>query len=311
MSDMDSDSGIDSEIDPFFGSRVHVRGAGSEAVNGIYTMTAKFDSVGKYTRIAPWQDQTREFSVFRCTLRSMQKRWYISIQDQKQPGTDNDIDFYRAPPSEDNPDYPPSSGWAHCGIVNNGVRPAPTLELETVVAKPVVATYKKMLFSEQFNDVTFICPNGEAVPAHKIVLAASSSYFDAAFSGSWKESQSGQLKTTHEVHIIKAMLTSLYTGEFDTKLIQKEPLEFMSVASEYSLETLKTFAESCCIRALGASNLKEIWQAGRLYESDAVKKGCIEYVKNNTMAVLANGAVQHLQTEDPASWQEFSKAIAP
>ena len=106
------------------------------------------------------------------------------------------------------------------------------------------------------------------------------------------------------------MLTSLYTGQVDTRLIREEPLAFMSIASEYDLELLKTFAVPCCIRALDASNLKEIWQAGCLYESDAVKKACVEYAKKNSLAVLANGAVQFLQMEDPASWEEFSKAIA-
>lgn len=73
---------------------------------------------------------------------------------------------------------------------------------------------------------------------------------------------------------------------------------------------LKSFAEPCCVQALNASNVKEIWQAGRLYESDFVKKGCIQFAHTCPLAVLTQGNVQLLQTEDPASWEEFARLMS-
>ncbi len=73
---------------------------------------------------------------------------------------------------------------------------------------------------------------------HKNILAASDPYFDAAFSGPWEETQSGLLKTSHSAHIIKAMLTLMYTGKVNVIIVQEEPLAFVSIAIEYGLNLL-------------------------------------------------------------------------
>ena len=44
-----------------------------------------------------------------------------------------------------------------------------------------------MLFSPKYSDVTFVCPGGIEIPAHRNVLGAKSLYFDTYFSGPWTE----------------------------------------------------------------------------------------------------------------------------
>jgi hypothetical protein len=51
---------------------------------------------------------------------------------------------------------------------------------------------------------------------------------------------------------------------------------------------MKSFAEWYVIRGVDISNLKEIWQVGRLCESDAIMKDCVEYPNHNTLLVLTN-----------------------
>ena len=180
-----------------------------------------------------------------------------------------------------------------------------------VVKPDVVAAYEEILFSEEHSDVKFICPDGQAIPAHKNILAASSPYFKASFSSRWEGKDKEKIKTTFAAHIIKAMLSLLYTGKVDEEAIEKEPVEFIKLSSEYDLKWLKEAkAEPCCIRAMSASNLKDMWQIGRMYESEVIKNACIAYTKRNTMNTLVNSTVQNLRTEDPASWEEFSKAIS-
>lgn len=106
------------------------------------------------------------------------------------------------------------------------------------------------------------------------------------------------------------MLTLLYTGDGDIDIIKEEPLAFMSVASEYDLPWLKTLAEPSCIHSLGEGNLKEFWQASRLYESVLLRDACIKYVQQNPLIVLANSEIINLKFEDPMSWNEFSQAIS-
>lgn len=75
------------------------------------------------------------------------------------------------------------------------------------VLKGVASAYSKLLFSEDFSDITFKCSDGVSVPAHKNILAASSEYFHTAFLGSWAENHAGvpgmgnqSYVQNHEVH---------------------------------------------------------------------------------------------------------------
>lgn len=294
---------------------VRVEGAGTDAVNGIYLKAkGEVEGTANYAHTAQWEYDTVEFSLYR-----LGGHWYISIVPAGSlPGTGADTDFYVATVSANESDHPPEHGWRVCNY-EVGIDPPPTVKLfkqvtlagiDTVsVARPVAASYKEMLLSEKFSDVSFVCPDGETIPSHRNILAASSPYFDAAFGGQWTEAQSGELKTSHPARIVKAMLTLLYTGDIDPNLIQKEPLEFLSISCEYNLDWLKAIAEQYCVRALDPCNLKEQWQAACLYESDVLKTACIEYTKKNSLAVLANGSILHLQTEDEASWEEFQRGL--
>lgn len=133
---------------------------------------------------------------------------------------------------------PPVSEW----MTRDGVDPPPFLKLERAFVpsvsalKPDMINSRKMLLSDQFSDVKFICSDGMAVHAHKCWLAWCSSYFEKSFAGPWKESNSGELKAAHKARVIKGMLSLLYTGQVDTKIIEKEPLEFMNVACEYDVQ---------------------------------------------------------------------------
>lgn len=224
----------------YVGAKINVHGAGLDVVNGIYMMEGQVDGVGSYSRSARWKGDQHSFSIFRgdSDVTNGETFWYITamLVPSEPSGMESSVTLYYVPVSED-PDYPPMYGWAK--VSSEAKHPLPQVEMERVFsgdapasAKPVADTYKEMLFSEQFSDVQIICSNGEAVHAHKCVLAASSPYFKAAFGGQWEETRSGQLKTTHAVHIIKTMLTLLYTGKVNIELVKEEPLQYLSVATE-------------------------------------------------------------------------------
>lgn len=166
-----------------------------------------------------------------------------------------------------------------------------------------------MLFSEEFSDVSIVCEDGVTIPAHKCILAVCSPYFKSVFSGRWKENQTGKLKSTHSSAVIKGVLRMLYTGETCPALIKIRPLAFISVASEYDLEWLKDLAVRACVDSLDEGNLKDVWQAGRLYESVLLKGACIKFADENASSVLKNSSIVKLSTEDTNSWNEFTDAI--
>jgi len=108
-------------------NRYLVRNAGVDEVNGIYTSTFKLGEVPSYVKQAE-RPGDNTFTLFRCTMKSKQKWWFISIADLEKPGTDKDIDYYQHKSTPDQENEPPVFGWstvagAHC----RGIDPPPCL----------------------------------------------------------------------------------------------------------------------------------------------------------------------------------------
>mmetsp|Transcript_19973 Transcript_19973/g.22290 ORF Transcript_19973/g.22290 Transcript_19973/m.22290 type:complete len:878 (+) Transcript_19973:39-2672(+) len=68
----------------------------------------------------------KKLTLFRCTMRSQQKWWFLSEADEEQPGTDRDIDYYQHKSKEHEEMEPPPSGWLTCR--NAGIDPSPKLK---------------------------------------------------------------------------------------------------------------------------------------------------------------------------------------
>jgi hypothetical protein len=82
------------------------------------------------------------------------------------------------------------------------------------IPQSVANTYKNLLLSSNQSDIQFVCSDGEILPAHKIILAAASPYFETAFDGPWAENTpKGEWHTKHPSSLIKAVLTYIYTGD--------------------------------------------------------------------------------------------------
>jgi hypothetical protein len=67
----------------------------------------------------------KKLTLFRCTMRSQQKWWFLSEADEEQPGTDRDIDYYQHKSKEHEETEPPPMGWLTCR--NSGIDPTPKL----------------------------------------------------------------------------------------------------------------------------------------------------------------------------------------
>ena len=112
-----------------------VSGAGSAFCNGRYEYAGQTTKDGY---VAPGQDVSyvrtipdgepqggHKLTIFRCTMRSQQKWWFLSEADEEQPGTDRDIDYYQHKSKEHEEGSPPPGGWLTCRSA--GSDPPPTL----------------------------------------------------------------------------------------------------------------------------------------------------------------------------------------
>jgi ubiquitin carboxyl-terminal hydrolase 9/24 len=94
-------------------SRYLIRNAGTKEMNGIYEGTFKIGDVPKYVkRPAPDAPEGgNTFTLFRCTMRTKQKWWFLSVADLEKPGTDKDVDYYQHKSTLEQEGEPPVFGW--------------------------------------------------------------------------------------------------------------------------------------------------------------------------------------------------------
>ena len=93
----------------------------SSSSNSGGTTTPENDGAGK------------TLTLFRCTMRSQQKWWFISEADEDQPGTDKDIDYYNNKSKQSEEHLPSATGWLTC---KSGVDPPPTLRAVGLLVPP-------------------------------------------------------------------------------------------------------------------------------------------------------------------------------
>jgi Ubiquitin carboxyl-terminal hydrolase len=113
-----------------------VTNAGCTFVNGPYVFAGDTTDDGyaqrgaeiSYVRRIPEGEEGtgKQLTLFRCTMRSQQKWWFLSEADEEQPGTDRDIDYYQHKSKEHEEMEPPAAGWVTCR--NAGIDPPPNLQ---------------------------------------------------------------------------------------------------------------------------------------------------------------------------------------
>ncbi|XP_061839235.1 kelch-like protein 7 isoform X2 [Nerophis lumbriciformis] len=94
---------------------------------------------------------------------------------------------------------------------------------------------------------------GKCFPAHKVVLAATSQFFNIMFTSSMKESKSREVELqSAEPEVIELMLEFIYTAETSVK--RSNAVSLLDVANQYQIEPLKNICEEFLKGQLDATN---------------------------------------------------------
>ena len=122
-----------------------VSGAGATFANGEYEFNGAVTPDGyamphtevTYVRTISETEKDgggKKLTLFRCTMRSQQKWWFLSEADEEQPGTDRDIDYYQHKSKESEEREPPPDNWITCRSA--GIDPPPKLRGEGLMVPP-------------------------------------------------------------------------------------------------------------------------------------------------------------------------------
>lgn len=97
-----------------------------------------------------WAGKT--ITLFRCTMKSKQKWWFLSEVDKEKPGSSNAIDYY--PLKSKATKMPENNGWLTFRI---GVKPAPALEatVDEGCGIIVIAQWGKWGIANEVFDIGF------------------------------------------------------------------------------------------------------------------------------------------------------------
>eukprot|EP00966_Prymnesium_polylepis_P310354 7170536-Prymnesium_polylepis.1 len=175
-----------------------------------------------------------------------------------------------------------------------------------------IATWENLLLSEVCSDVTFVCGDGESLPAHTCVLASASAYFKQLFTGPWRASQTdgeGQLQTSNESAVMRGLLSFIYTGALSTEIADGNTAALYSLSKEYLLPELQRLMEAKLAKSIGPENLRELLLLAHLHQATALKAKCHAFVQLNKVTVLTQPSMLSLAAEKPEVWKELVETV--
>ena len=291
-----------------------VIGAGIDAINGMYEPTnVILHGYPIYSKNGCFNDQDDDSFYM---WHGWHARWSISTfkkgpENLKRRDKISYYSFRNDGRFKDKPSIsPPTFGW---DVLYDGVTPAPKVVrirkeshgrlLQRLSSK---GTLEKILFSEKHSDIHFHCEDGNVLHAHKVILASESDYFSTVFEGPWKDShENGVWKTINNVHVMKAILSFIYTGTVNEEEIIIQPYDIVVAAHEYQLIDLLEVAETILIRNIQLVNLKDTLQYAHLYGLNRLKRACFEFIVLNVIDVLMDKIFMKLANEQADLWSEL------
>ncbi|ELU05660.1 hypothetical protein CAPTEDRAFT_145514, partial [Capitella teleta] len=143
-----------------------------------------------------------------------------------------------------------------------------------------MASLHKMKKDDVMTDVTLKLPDGSAVSCHKIVLMASSPFFETMFQSGLKESTEQDVRLDFaDADTIRMLLDFFYSGEID---INENNARIIASASEFlCMEDLKDECDSSLATLVNSSNYVELGRFGKKYNLAMLTAKSQDYILAN------------------------------
>jgi hypothetical protein len=183
-------------------------------------------------------------------------------------------------------------GFAVEGIYSLKLQPS-VHPPEATVLRRTKTMYDSLLFSSEFSDVTFVCPDGIEIPAHRSILAADNEYFRTFFGGKWWEQHpDGRWETKKSSNAIKALLSLIYTGEIQLDVTDAQFLELLETAYEFQLnDDLLKVCQAMCIDIINESNVKGFLLLAKPRNATFLFDACFKYVCEHLFEIIGEDPV--------------------
>lgn len=155
----------------------------------------------------------------------------------------------------------------------------------------------QLCMNAEYSDVTFIV-EGIKLPAHKIILAARSSYFCALLYGGLAETSQHEIVLKVPLEAFKALLDYIYTGCMSLgKMKEENILDSLGLANQYGFESLELAISTYLNDNLSLKNCCAILDAARLYNLDTLSDVCMTFMDRNSTELLNSSTFKTLSQD--------------
>ncbi|XP_063867571.1 inhibitor of Bruton tyrosine kinase-like [Scylla paramamosain] len=169
-------------------------------------------------------------------------------------------------------------------------------------------TYSRESLPELW-DVTVTSKSGDAIRAHKCILAARLEYFNIMFGSRWMGTAASEsINMPLPTSILTIILDYLYEDD-SQKLKQCHDIEFLCnvlvVADQFLITRLRELCESIIAGLLTLKNAAELLEFAARYNAVGLKTTIMQFICQNLVALLENGTL--LSSVSQEKLQELSE----
>ncbi|XP_052737427.1 BTB/POZ domain-containing protein 9 isoform X1 [Bicyclus anynana] len=168
-----------------------------------------------------------------------------------------------------------------------------------------------LCLSSEYSDVTLIV-EGQRIPAHKVILAASSDYFRALLYGGMREANQAEVELQAPLQAFKALLRYVYSGHMGLSLLREDTvLDMLGLAHQFNFQELEAAISDYLRQVLALRNVCAVLDAARLYGLEALMDYCYKFLDRNAVEVLQHDTFLQLSVEALQGLLERDSFFAP
>ncbi|XP_072944054.1 BTB/POZ domain-containing protein 9 [Epargyreus clarus] len=168
-----------------------------------------------------------------------------------------------------------------------------------------------LCLSSEYSDVTLVV-EGQRIPAHKVILAASSDYFRALLYGGMREANQSEVELQAPLQAFKALLRYVYSGHMGLSLLREDTvLDMLGLAHQFNFQELESAISDYLRQVLALRNVCAVLDAARLYGLNALLDYCYNFLDRNATEVLQHDSFLQLSVEALQGLLERDSFFAP
>ncbi|XP_049867338.1 BTB/POZ domain-containing protein 9 isoform X2 [Pectinophora gossypiella] len=168
-----------------------------------------------------------------------------------------------------------------------------------------------LCLSSEYSDVTLVV-EGQRIPAHKVILAASSDYFRALLYGGMREANQAEVELQAPLQAFKALLRYVYSGHMGLSLLREDTvLDMLGLAHQFNFQELEAAISDYLRQVLALRNVCAVLDAARLYGLEALMDYCFNFLDRNAAEVLQHDSFLQLSVEALQGLLERDSFFAP